>query len=76
MMAAERLTVEVACRVLSASVSGFYAWRSRPPSKRAIRHAWLTDVIEQVHADLSGCVRVPACPRRTHDGPRHPCLLR
>jgi hypothetical protein len=31
------------------SESGFYAWRSRPPSARAIRHAWLTDVIRQVH---------------------------
>jgi putative transposase len=32
------------------SESGYYAWRSRPPSARAIRHAWLTEVIRQVHA--------------------------
>ena len=32
------------------SESGYYAWRSRPPSPRAIRHAWLTEVIRQVHA--------------------------
>lgn len=32
------------------SVSGHYAWLIRPPSARAIRHAWLSDVITQVHA--------------------------
>jgi hypothetical protein len=38
----------VGCRVVSQS--GFYAWRSRAPSARAIRHAWLTDAIRQVYA--------------------------
>jgi putative transposase len=51
-MVAEGLPAQVACRVLEVSESGFYAWRSRPPSARAIRHAWLTDVIAQVHADF------------------------
>ena len=48
-MAAEKLPVQVCCRVLEVSEAGFYAWRSRPPSPRAIRHGWLTDVIRQVH---------------------------
>jgi putative transposase len=48
-MAREGLPVEVACRVLDVSCSGFYAWRFRPPSARAVRHAWLTDVIREVH---------------------------
>ena len=48
-MAGEGLPVEVACRVLNVSCAGFYAWRFRPPSARAIRHAWLTDVIREVH---------------------------
>ena len=53
-MAAEGLPVEVACRVLEVSVSGFHAWRSRPPSQRSVRHAWLSDLIVQVHADSRG----------------------
>ena len=49
-MAAEALPVQLACRVFSVSESGYYGWRDRPPSVRAIRHAWLTDVIASVHA--------------------------
>jgi putative transposase len=49
-MAAQGLPVQVCCRVLEVSESGYYAWRSRPPSPRAIRHAWLTDLIREVHA--------------------------
>lgn len=50
-MAAEDLPAQLVCRVLGVSESGYYAWRSRPPSSRAIRHAWLTDVIAGVHKD-------------------------
>jgi putative transposase len=49
-MVTQGFPVQVCCRVLEVSQSGFYAWRSRPPSARAIRHAWLTGVIRQVHA--------------------------
>jgi putative transposase len=44
----------LACRVLDVSESGFYAWRTRPPSGRAIRHAWLPDLIRQIHLDFRG----------------------
>ena len=50
-MADEQLPVQLACRILGVSESGYYAWKSRPPSQRLIRHAWLTDLIVQVHAD-------------------------
>jgi len=53
-IAAEGLPVEVACRVLGVSISGYYDWRGRPPSQRAVRHAWLTDVIARVHAESRG----------------------
>ena len=40
--------------MLGVSESGFYDWRSRPPSARAIRHAWLTDIISQIHQQSRG----------------------
>jgi len=53
------LPVQVACRLLDVSESGFYHWRSRPPSQRAIRHAWLTDQIRAVHAASRGTYGAP-----------------
>ena len=37
------------CRLLRVAPSGFFRWRSKPPSDRAIRRAWLTDVIGEIH---------------------------
>ena len=54
MIAAEDLPVQVACRVLGVSEAGFYESRNRPPSERAIRHAMLTDLIAQIHAESRG----------------------
>ncbi|MDP9843442.1 IS3 family transposase [Streptosporangium lutulentum] len=53
-MAGEAIPVEVGCRILQVSVSGYYAWRGRPPSQRTIRHAWLTDLIIEVHQNSRG----------------------
>jgi putative transposase len=53
-MAGEGLPVEVCARVLEVSVSGYYAWRSRPPSARSLRHAFLTEQIRAVHAASHG----------------------
>jgi putative transposase len=53
-MAAEGIPVEVACRVLDVSTSGYYAFRSRPLSARAVRHAWLTELIVEVHQRSRG----------------------
>lgn len=54
MMAAEGLPVQLACRVLTVSESGFYAAHDRPPSARAIRHAFFTELIGRVHLDSRG----------------------
>jgi putative transposase len=48
-MAGEGIPIQVACRVVGVPTSGYYDWRSRPPSACAIRHAWLTDLIVEVH---------------------------
>ena len=48
-MASEKLPVQLACRVLNVAESGYYDWRSRPLSARALRHAWLTEQIQAVH---------------------------
>ncbi|MEU8310542.1 IS3 family transposase [Actinomadura sp. NPDC048955] len=53
-MASEGLPVQDACRVLEVSESGYFAWRSRSPSPRSLRHAWLTERIRQIHAASRG----------------------
>jgi len=45
----EGLPVEVVCRVVGISVSGFYARRKRRPSARSVRHAMLAEVVRDVH---------------------------
>ncbi|WP_306356276.1 MULTISPECIES: IS3 family transposase [unclassified Nocardia] len=53
-MAEEGLSIQIACRVLGVSESGFYDWRSRPPSQREVRHAWLTELIAEIHQRSRG----------------------
>ena len=53
-MADEGLPVQTATRVLGVTDSGYYFWRNRPPSARAIRHAWLIEQIEAVHTVSKG----------------------
>jgi hypothetical protein len=48
-MASGGLPAQMATRVLRVSESGYYEWRGRPPSARALRHAWLTEQIQAVH---------------------------
>jgi len=43
--------VKTMCRVLGVSASGYYAWRDRAPSKRAMANAVLSERIRAVHAD-------------------------
>jgi putative transposase len=53
-MAAENLPVQTACGVLGVSDAGYYAWLKRGPSPRSVRHAWLTDVITDIHGAARG----------------------
>lgn len=53
-MAAEGIPVDVACRVLDVSTSGYYAWLHRPLSPRQIRHALLTETIRRIHTESRG----------------------
>lgn len=43
-----------ACRMLRVSRSGFYAWKDRPASARALRHLWLAGEITDVHRESGG----------------------
>jgi len=47
------------CRVLGVSSSGYYAWRSREPSKRSKSYTALTAVIREIHKWSRGTYGVP-----------------
>lgn len=47
------------CRVLGVSRSGYYAWRKRPPSKRALENVWLLERIETIHERSRGTYGSP-----------------
>lgn len=51
MIAADNFPVQVACKVVGVSESGFYEHRKLAPSEHSIRHAMLTDLITQIHLD-------------------------
>ena len=56
--------MQLACRLRSVAESGYYEWRSRPPSARAVRHVWLTEQIRTVHTASRGTYGA----RRVHAG--------
>ena len=47
------------CRLLGVSTSGYYAWRNRPPSARAVRDAQLQSRIRAIHAASRGTYGAP-----------------
>jgi putative transposase len=46
--------VQALCSVLGISTAGYYAWRARPDSKRAVEDRALLSDIRQVHANSGG----------------------
>jgi transposase InsO family protein len=53
-MAEGGLPIRIACQVLGVSESGYYEWRKRPMSARAVHHAWLTGLVSDIHTDSRG----------------------
>lgn len=47
------------CRVLAVSVSGFYAWMTRPPSARTVANMALTERIRTIHTRSRGTYGAP-----------------
>ncbi|NZA28652.1 transposase [Luteimonas sp. SJ-92] len=63
----EAMPVRVLCRLHQVSPSGYYAWRRRPASPRAIEDAHVLEKIRAVHRDgrqAYGSPRVHAALRR------------
>jgi putative transposase len=52
-------SVAAMCRLLGVSPSGYFAWRSRPPSARAVADAELTARIADAHAASRGTYGAP-----------------
>jgi len=46
--------VTILCDVLGVSPAGYYAWRARPESPRAVANRELIDDIKRVHRDTNG----------------------
>jgi len=47
------------CKVLNVSTSGYYAWRTRPPSTRDRKDAMVTEKIRQIHDESRGTYGSP-----------------
>ena len=71
-LAARVVRVAVACRVLWVSTSGYYEWRGRPPSLRAVADEALTAQIQEIHTTSRRTYGVP----RVHAELRLGCGVR
>ena len=60
-LAADGVVVAVACRVLAVSMSGYYEWRDRAPSVRAVADQALSEQIVKIHAMSRGSYGAPRC---------------
>ena len=54
------------CRCLKVSPSGYYAWRSRPESRRARSNRQLLERIREIHRENDGVVGSPRVCRELH----------
>lgn len=51
--------VRTLCRVLRVSPSGFHDWRDRPPSRRSLENAVMTERIRTIHAASDATYGMP-----------------
>jgi putative transposase len=59
--------VRTMSRVLGVSASGYYGWRARAPSKRAIENAALNQRIEEIYDASDGIYGMPKIHRELRD---------
>jgi putative transposase len=59
--------VRMMCRVLSVSPSGYYAWRERPASPRALKQARLDSLVREAYAAEKGRAGSPRLVRRLRE---------
>ena len=58
--------VRLMCRVLEVSPSGFYAWRARPESGRALGDRQLLADVRRLQSQHQGRYGSPRCQRRSN----------
>ena len=58
-LAADGVVAAVACRVLAVSTAGYYEWRERAPSARAVADQALSEQIVEIHAMSRGSYGAP-----------------
>jgi putative transposase len=56
---AAEFPISLLCRALGVSRQGFYAWRRRPPSRRAVADAELGQQIAAIHSETLGIYGAP-----------------
>ena len=56
-------SISTLCRVLEVSASGYYAWTSRPPSRRSVEDTRLLELIRTFHRTSRGTYGTPRIHR-------------
>ncbi|HZJ29015.1 MAG TPA: IS3 family transposase [Solirubrobacterales bacterium] len=56
---AAQFPVSLLCRTLGVTRQGYYAWRRRPPSARAVADQQLSGRIGQIHDEVAGIYGAP-----------------
>ena len=62
-----KLPVQSMCRVLQVSVSGYYDWLDRAPSRRTLEDAVLVERIRSIHVESDGTYGMPRVRAELND---------